>query len=149
MSINKGDILVLGSAFFWTAHILVLDRWASRVDTLALACIQFAVCSILCWTAVGLVETPTVASFVQAALPILYGGIFSIGVAYTLQAIAQSRAHPSRASIIMSLEAPFAAVAGFLFLGERLGVRELVGCTLMLGGMIVAQAMPVPLKALK
>lgn len=146
MSINKGDILVLGSAFFWTAHILVLDRWASRVDTLALACIQFAVCSILCWATVGLVEAPTMARFMEAALPILYGGIFSIGVAYTLQAVAQSRAHPSRASIIMSLEAPFAAIAGFLFLGERLGVKELVGCALMLGGMIVAQSMPAALK---
>lgn len=149
VSINLGDMLVLGSAFFWTAHILVLDRWASRVDALVLACIQFAVCSILCWGAVGLVETPTTKGFIEATLPILYGGIFSIGIAYTLQAVAQTRAHPSRASIIMSLEAPFAAISGFLFLGERLGARELAGCALMLLGMIVAQSRPAALKQLE
>lgn len=149
VSINAGDMLVLGSSFFWTAHILVLDRWASRVDALVLACIQFVVCSVLCWGAVGLVEAPTVANFIDAALPILYGGIFSIGIAYTLQAVAQTRAHPSRASIIMSLEAPFAAISGFFFLGERLGVKELAGCALMLGGMIIAQSRPAALKQIE
>ncbi len=137
--INRGDILVLVSAFFWTAHILVLDRWASRVDPLALACIQFAVCSGLCWVGAFTAEIPSAADFVSGALPILYGGIFSIGIAYTLQAVAQSKAHPARAAIIMSLESAFAVIAGYFFLAERLGPRELAGCALMLAGMFVAQ----------
>jgi len=138
-SINRGDILVLVSAFFWTAHILVLDRWASRVDPLVLACIQFAVCSVLCWFGAFVTEAPVATDFISGLLPILYGGIFSIGIAYTLQAVAQSKAHPSRAAIIMSLESAFAVIAGYLFLAERLGSRELVGCALMLAGMFVAQ----------
>ncbi|PKL09921.1 MAG: EamA family transporter [Spirochaetae bacterium HGW-Spirochaetae-7] len=139
VAINRGDVLVFASAFFWTAHILVLDRWASKVDPIALACVQFAVCSLLCWLGAAFTETLAASDFIAAALPIAYGGLFSIGIAYTLQAVAQSKAHPSRASIIMSLESPFAVLAGFIFLGERLGTRELLGCALMLGGMIVAQ----------
>ncbi|MBU0928722.1 MAG: DMT family transporter [Spirochaetes bacterium] len=138
-SINRGDALVLASAFFWTAHILVLDRWAAKVDPLALACVQFAVCSAICWGGAFATEAPSIADFRAAALPIAYGGLFSIGIAYTLQAVAQSKAHPARASIIMSLESPFAAFAGFLFLGERLGARELIGCAVMLGGTFIAQ----------
>jgi len=137
--INRGDLLVLVSAFFWTIHILVLDRWASRVDPLVLACIQFAVCSALCWLGAFTTEVPVPADFMSGALPILYGGIFSIGIAYTLQAVAQSKAHPARAAIIMSLESAFAVIAGYVFLAERLGVRELTGCALMLAGMFVAQ----------
>ncbi|PKL26626.1 MAG: EamA family transporter [Spirochaetae bacterium HGW-Spirochaetae-3] len=137
--INRGDALVLASAFFWTAHILVLDRWASRVDPIALACVQFAVCSALCWVGAGFTEAPAVADFVAGALPIAYGGVLSIGVAYTLQAIAQSKAHPARAAIIMSLESPFAVIAGFFFLSERMGIRELAGCALMLAGTFLAQ----------
>ena len=137
--INRGDVLVFAGAFFWTAHILVLDRWASRVDPLALACVQFAVCSALCWGGAFATEAPAAGNFIAAALPIAYGGVFSIGIAYTLQAVAQSKAHPARAAIIMSLESPFAAIAGFLFLSERLGVRELAGCALMLAGTFVAQ----------
>ncbi|OHD23211.1 MAG: hypothetical protein A2Y38_24125 [Spirochaetes bacterium GWB1_59_5] len=137
--INRGDVLVLVSAFFWPVHILILDRWASTVDPLALACIQFAVCSALCWLGAFANEAPATADFLSGALPILYGGIFSIGIAYTLQAVAQSRAHPARAAIIMSLESAFAAIAGYFFLAERLGRRELAGCALMLVGMFVAQ----------
>lgn len=137
--INRGDALVLGGAFFWTAHILVLDRWASRVEPLALACVQFATCSLLCWSGAFVTEAPAAGDFIAAALPILYGGIFSIGIAFTLQAVAQRKAHPARASIIMSLESPFAAIAGFLFLAERMGPRELVGCALMLSGTFLSQ----------
>lgn len=138
-SINRGDALVLASAFFWTAHILVLDRWAGVVDPLTLACIQFAACSALCSAGAAITETPSVEAFVRGALPIAYGGLFSIGIAYTLQAVAQSKAHPARASIILSLESPFALIAGMLFLGERFGGLELLGCALMLGGTLVAE----------
>ncbi|GAB1457684.1 DMT family transporter [Spirochaetota bacterium] len=139
VSINRGDTLVLIGALFWTAHILVLDRFASRTNPIALACVQFTVCSVFCWAGAIMTESPSLDNFVAGALPIGYGGVFSIGVAFTLQAIAQTKAHPARASIIMSLEALFAAIAGFLFLSERLGPRELLGCALMLSGTFVAQ----------
>ncbi|MBN2874997.1 MAG: DMT family transporter [Spirochaetales bacterium] len=142
VEINRGDVYVFISAFFWTAHILVLDRFASRVDPIALACVQFAVTSLLCGAVATAIEGPSFNDFVVSAMPIAYGGVFSIGIAYTLQAVAQSKAHPSRASIIMSLESPFAVLAGFLFLSERMGARELFGCALMLTGMIVAQLRP-------
>jgi len=138
-AINRGDALVFASAFFWTAHILILDRWARRVDPLVLACVQFAVCSALCAVGAAVTETPSLAAFAQGALPIAYGGLFSIGIAYTLQAVAQSKAHPARASIILSLESPFALLAGMLFLAERFGGRELLGCALMLGGTFIAE----------
>jgi drug/metabolite transporter (DMT)-like permease len=142
MELNQGDVLVFISTFFWTSHILVLDRWASKVDPVSLACVQFGVASALFWICTIVFETPTPGDFYVSALPIAYGGLFSIGIAYTLQAVGQSKAHPSRAAIIMSLESPFAAIAGFFILGERLGVRELLGCVLMLGGMILAQLAP-------
>ena len=142
MEINRGDILVFISTFFWTAHILVLDRFAPKVDPLVLACLQFAVCAFLTGLGAVLTEKATIDAFKSSAWPIVYGGLFSIGIAYTLQAVAQSKAHPARASIIMSLEAPFAAIAGFFFLAEKMGLRELTGCALMLAGMVVAQWKP-------
>jgi drug/metabolite transporter (DMT)-like permease len=144
MELNQGDVLVFISTFFWTSHILVLDRWASKVDPVSLACVQFGVASILFWICTILFEAPELGDFIVSAMPIVYGGVFSIGIAYTLQAVGQSKAHPSRAAIIMSLESPFAAIAGYFLLGERLGVRELTGCVLMLGGMIIAQLAPSP-----
>lgn len=137
--LNHGDFLVLVSALFWTVHILVLDRWASKVDPLTLAFIQFFICSILCWIGASTTETLLIANFISGALPILYGGVFSIGIAYSLQAVAQSKAHPAKAAIIMSLESVFAAIAGYFFLNERLGMLELAGCALMLVGMFIAQ----------
>jgi drug/metabolite transporter (DMT)-like permease len=142
VEINRGDVLVFASTFFWTAHILVLDRFASKVDPLVLACLQFAVCALLTGSGALLTETATAGDFIASAWPIVYGGLFSIGIAYTLQAVAQSKAHPSRASIIMSLESPFAAIAGFIFLGEIMGTREILGSALMLTGMILAQIRP-------
>lgn len=137
--VNAGDLLVLASSAFWTAHILALDRWASRVEPLILACVQFAVCSAWCWLGAAAFESPSIAAFAAGAAPIAYGGLLSIGVAYTLQAVAQSRAHPARAAIIMALESPFAALSGALFLGERMSRGETVGCALMLAGTFVAQ----------
>ena len=137
--VNSGDLLVLASSVFWTAHILALDRWASRVEPLMLACIQFAVCSSWCWLGALAFESPSIADFTAGAVPIAYGGVLSIGVAYTLQAVAQSKAHPARAAIIMALESPFAAVSGALLLGERMSPGETAGCALMLAGTFVAQ----------
>ncbi|MBN1243183.1 MAG: DMT family transporter [Spirochaetales bacterium] len=138
-SIGKGDLIVLAGAFFWTAHILVVDRWASRVDPIELAAGQFLLVGLATLVLAFLLEEPGVAAIRAAAIPILYGGLGSIGVGYTLQMVAQKRAHPARASLIMSLEAPFAALGGGLILGERLAGRALAGAALMLAGMVLAQ----------
>ncbi len=138
-SMEKGDFIIFISAFFWTAHILILDRWAPRVDPIALASTQFAVCSLLSWAVALPFESFRAADFAAGMGPVLYGGLASIGVAYTLQAVGQTRAHPARASIILSLEAVFAVLTGWLFLGERMSARELIGCALMLAGIILAQ----------
>ncbi len=139
LSMTKGDLLVLVSALFWTAHILVLDRWAPKVDPIVLAATQFGLCSVISWGVALPTEPMILANFVGGAWPILYGGIMSIGIAYTLQAVAQTKAHPARASIILALESAFAALFGWAILGEVLSAREFIGCGLMLLGMIVAQ----------
>lgn len=146
LRIEKGDSIIFISAFFWSAHILVLDRWAPEVDPIVLASIQFAVCSILSWAIAILVETFSPMDFRNAAGPILFGGLVSIGIAFTLQAVGQTKAHPARASIILSLEAAFAVMAGWLFLKESLSIRELAGCALMLIGIIIAQ-LPGPMES--
>ncbi|MBP7095929.1 MAG: DMT family transporter [Spirochaetia bacterium] len=139
LSMGKGDLIVLAGAFFWTAHILVVDRWASRVDPIELAAGQFLLVGLATLALAFLFERPSLAAIRSAAIPILYGGLGSIGVGYTLQMVAQKRAHPARASLIMSLEAPFAALGGGLILGERLAGRALAGAALMLAGMVLAQ----------
>jgi drug/metabolite transporter (DMT)-like permease len=105
-----------------------------------LACIQFAVCSIASAGGALLTEHPTMPAVIAAAGPILYGGILSVGVAYTLQVVAQRRAPPAHAAILLSLESVFAAIGGSLLLGERLGARGALGCALMFSGMLLSQA---------
>ncbi len=139
LSMEKGDFIIFISAFFWSAHILVLDRYAPTVDPIVLASIQFAVCSLVSWGIAIPSETFSVQDFRNATAPIMFGGLVSIGIAFTLQAVAQTKAHPARASIILSLEAAFAVLAGWLILGEALSPRELAGCALMLAGIILAQ----------
>jgi len=144
-TIARGDLIVLSSTIFWTAHILFLDVYAKRVDPVELSAGQFLVCGTLTMTGAFLFEDPRIPSLVSAALPICYGGFISIGAAYTLQAVAQRKAHPARAAVIMSLESVFAAVGGALLLREELNLRESLGCALMFAGMLIAQA-PVPQK---
>lgn len=138
-TISTGDLLELIGALFWTAHILVIDRFSRTTNTLQLAFFQFITCSLLSLGTAALLENVTLNELLQASIPILYGGIFSVGIAYTLQIIGQKNASPSHASIILSMETVFAALGGYLILGERLGVPELIGCTLMLLGMLVSQ----------
>jgi drug/metabolite transporter (DMT)-like permease len=108
------------------------------MDRLKLACIQYVVCCILSIIAAGFIETVTIEGIAGAAVPILYGGVLSVGVAFTLQVVAQRHAPPTHAAIILSLEAVFAALAGWLILGEILSLRALIGCTLMFSGMLSA-----------
>lgn len=138
-TISYGDLLELIGAFFWTAHILLIDRYAQKVDTLKLSCFQFITCSVLSLITALCIETITWQGISQAGLPILYGGLFSVGIAYTLQVVGQKTASPSHAAIILSMETVFAAIGGYLIINEHLGVRELWGCGLMLAGMLVSQ----------
>lgn len=138
-TVERGDLIIMASAIFWAAHILTLDRFAPRVDPIALASLQFGVCSVVSWALGFAVESFRPADFVVGLGPILYGGLASIGIAYTLQAVAQTKAHPARASIILALEAPFAALAGWAFLAELLSARELAGCAVMFAGIVLSQ----------
>ncbi len=134
-----GDLLVLVGAFFWAAHVLIIGWLSPRIESIQLACIQFAICSLLSLITAAALETMTLQGLMGAALPILYGGLLSVGVAYTLQVVAQRDARPAHAAIILSLESVFAALGGWLLLGELLSARALVGCSLMLAGMLLSQ----------
>ena len=137
-----GDLLQLVGAFFWAGHILLINRLVARMEALEIAVGQFATCALLS-LAVALVREPApFAGLAPAAIPILYGGLLSIGVAYTLQIVAQKTAHPAHASIILSMEALFAAIGGVLLLHEPLTLRLALGGVLMLSGMIISQLEP-------
>ncbi|MDX2495678.1 MAG: DMT family transporter [Desulfuromusa sp.] len=138
-SISFGDLLVLIGAFFWAGHVLLIGWLAPRTDSLKLAAAQFAVCSLLSFLTALVIETMSIAMIWQAAMPILYGGIGSVGIAYTLQVIAQRDAHPAHSAIILSLEGLFAAIGGWLLLGEVLSLRGLFGCAMMLAGMVFSE----------
>lgn len=138
--INPGDIYVFVCAIFWTAHVLLIGYLAPRRDPVHIAMIQFTVCAVLSWfVAIGSEEIRA-GQIMAAAWPILYGGALSVGIAYTLQIVAQQHAHPAYASIILSLESAFAVLGGWLILSEPLTGRILLGCGLMLAGMIIVQA---------
>ncbi len=137
--IAKGDLLVLGCAFVWAFHVLYIGHVSPRVDALRLALIQYVVTSLLSMIVALLIETIAWQAIVDAAVPLLYGGIFSVGVAYTLQIVGQKKAPPAHAAIVLSSEAVFAALGGWLILHEVLSARALLGCALMLAGMVLAQ----------
>lgn len=139
LHIERGDLLVLAGALFWAVHVHLIAWLSPRSNPFGLAAIQFAVCSLLSLVAALLFETVALGPILAAAVPILYAGLLSAGVAYTLQVLAQRRAHPTHAAIILSLEAVFAVLGGRLMLDESLPARGLVGCALMLAGMIVSQ----------
>jgi len=134
-----GDSLVLGSAFFFAVHVLMVDRLSRRIHPIRLAFVQFATCAALSSIAAFALEEPSIEGIRRAAYPILYAGVLSVGVAYTLQLVAQREAPPGHAAIILSTEAVFAALGGSLLLGETLSSRGLAGCSLMLAGAIVSK----------
>jgi len=138
-SINFGDALVFICALIWTAHVIIVGHVAPRTDPIRTAIIQFSICSVLSWiVAIGLEEI-NMQPILNALWPILYGGVMSVGIGYTLQVVAQQKAHPAYASIILSLESVFAVLGGWLFLNEVVTGKILLGCCLMLAGMIVVQ----------
>lgn len=141
--VASGDWLQLVGAACWAIHVLMVGALASRYDPILVSFIQFIVCAAISLT-LALIFEPIQLPMIEQALPaILYGGVLAVGVAFTLQVVAQKDAITSHAAIILSLEAVFAALAGWLILGETLSPRGLLGCALMLCGMLLAQLVPI------
>ncbi|MBQ4405108.1 MAG: DMT family transporter [Selenomonadaceae bacterium] len=138
-SIQLGDVILFFSAFVWTAQILLVDRFASKVDLIELSTAQVFIVMILSFAAMFALETPNLSAMLSAWFPILYGGLMSSAVAFTLQNYGQRYADPATAAILMSFEAIFGALAGWFFLNEIMTAREIFGCVLMLIGMFATQ----------
>ncbi len=136
--IYLGDVLVFMGAICFTIHILVIDKFSSA-DSMKMSCIQFMVIAIISTFAMIFKENVTFAGIKAALVPILYAGVFSSGIAYTLQMVGQKYAQPSVASIVMSLESVFAVLAGWIVLGELLKPKEIMGCVLVFTAVILAQ----------
>lgn len=139
LTIGKGDIWVLVCALLFSFHILVIDHFTVRTDGVKMSCIQFFVCGILSGIFMLAVERPDFAEVVKAWGPILYAGVLSSGVGYTLQIVGQKDMNPTVASLILSLESVVSVVAGFVVLHQALTVRELLGCLFMFCAIILAQ----------
>ena len=138
-SVEFGDLLEFFCAFFWAGQVLIIGWLSPKMPSVKLAFTQFVVCAVLSFMVAVVFEDTSWNALIQATGPILYGGILSSGVAFTFQIMAQRHTHPAHASIIMSMEAVFAAIGGWLLLNEILSMRGFVGCGLMLGGMLISQ----------
>ena len=140
-----GYLLVLLCAVLFSIHILVIDHFSPKGDGVVISCIQFFTCGILSAIPMLFMENPTVGSMLDAKWSILYAGVLSSGVAYTLQVVAQKNVNPTVASLIMCLESVVAVLAGWIILGQGMSSREVWGCLLMFAAIVVAQ-LPVPEK---
>lgn len=140
-SIGMGEILLLICAVIFSLHIMVIDRVAPQVDGVQLSCIQFLVAGLVSAAAALILERDsfTLGGLLASWGPLLYVGILSSGVAYTLQIVGQAGLNPAVASLIMSLESVFAAISGWLILSQPLSTRELIGCALVFAGVVLAQ----------
>lgn len=138
-TIERADIMLLLCALAFSFHILVVDYFSPKVDGVKMSCIQFFVCGVL--SAVGMLftETPDISNIQAAWLPLLYAGLLSCGVGYTLQIVGQKGINPVIASLIMSLESVISALAGWVILGQVLSPKEILGCVLMFVAIIITQ----------
>ena len=145
LSVGKGftispyDLIVLAGAFIWAGHVHLIDRYSGRIGAIRISVIQSLVCGLLSAVVAVFTEEINLSGIMGGIWPILYGGLLSVGLAYTLQVVAQRTADPSHAAIILSLEGAFAALGGWLVLQEQLPLRGLLGCVLMLAGTLVSQ----------
>lgn len=137
--ISTGDLLVFLCAVVFSVHILVIDYFSPKADGVALSCIQFYTSALLCGLGMLFWETPSFAAILRGWAPILYAGILSCGVAYTLQIIGQKGMDPTVASLILSLESVISLIAGWILLGQALNLREICGCVLAFAAIILAQ----------
>ncbi|MGN0159439.1 MAG: DMT family transporter [Brotaphodocola sp.] len=138
-SIGKGDFLVLLCAVAFSFHILIIDYFSPKADGVLISCVQFFTAGVIGTVLMFLYEQPTISAILSAWAPILYAGVLSSGVAYTLQVVAQKDIDPTIASLIMSLESVFSLLAGWILLGQKLSAKELFGCVLVFAAIILAQ----------
>ncbi len=146
MSINRGDMLCMICALVFSLHIITIDHFAPKAEGVKMACIQFLVCSALSAVLMLLFEEPDPKNIAEGIIPLIYAGVFSSGVAYTLQIVGQPGVNPTIASLILSLESCIAVIAGWLILGEGMNTREVTGCIIMFAAIIITQ---LPQKAKK
>ncbi len=139
LHMTTGDLYLLGCAFVFTLHILVIDYFSPKVDGVAMSCIQFLLCGALGMTGMFFTENVEISHVLEAWLPLVFSGVFSGGVAYTLQIVAQKDTEPAIASLLMSLESVFAVFGEWLILGQLLSAREFGGCALMFVGILLTQ----------
>ena len=139
LRLARGDALECVCALFYAGHILCCDYFARRGDPLKISALQFAVSTLIAAVAAALTEQPDLSAIRSAAIPILYCGIVSGGIGYTLQMTAQRFTEPTVASLVMSFEAVFAVLAGALLLGERMSPREIAGCVVLFAAIILVQ----------
>lgn len=139
LSINKGDVFTLICAFVFSFHIILIDKYAGDMNSILLSAIQFAVSALLSLPIMLLTEDVQIGSLIACWPSLIYAAVFSGAIGYTLQFIGQKYTNPTLASLLMCLESAFAALGGWLLLGEALAPKELIGCILMLGASVVAQ----------
>ena len=139
LTIQRGDALILCCSVLYAGQILAIDHYNPFVDGVKMSCIQFLTGGVLGAVFMFLFENPSVAMILSAAGPILYTGIMSTGVGYTLQIVGQKGLNPTVAALILSLESVFSALSGYLFLHQVLTTRELIGCALMFIAIVLAQ----------
>ena len=142
-ALNYGDFLTLICAILFSIHIMIIDYYSPKGDGVIISCIQFFTCGMLSAIVMFFAEAPSMINIVAAKWPILYAGVLSSGVAYTLQVVAQKNVNPTVASLILCLESVISAIAGWLILNETLTPRELLGCGLMFIAIVLAQ-IPMP-----
>ena len=139
LTLEFADILLILCAVVFSLHIMTVDYYTRRVDGVKLSCIQFFVCGAISAVPMFLLENPSISAICTAWAPVLYTGVLSTGVAYTLQIVGQKGLNPVVASLLMSLESVVSALAGWLVLGQGLSAHELTGCAVMFAAIILAQ----------
>lgn len=139
LALSRGDTYVFICAILFSIHILVIDYFSPKVDGVELSCIQFLTAGIICSGLALLLEKPVLQNFIDGMIPLAYAGIMSCGVAYTLQVVGQKDTDPTIASLILSMESVISVLAGWVILGQELNSRELFGCVLVFGAVILVQ----------
>ena len=137
--INKGDLLALGCAAVFAVHILAIEKFAAKADGLRLSAMQFLVGGVLSGVMMFIFEKPSISGILGASVPLLYAGVMSCGVAYTLQIIGQKYTEATVASLLLCMESVFGVIAAAIILGERLKGREIIGCVIMFTAIILSQ----------
>jgi len=138
-SVSKGDILILICAFLFSVQILLIDKYAPKTNAIILSFIQFVTVGIICTAVCLTIEHPTLSELTKGLWPLLYTGILSTGVAYTLQIVGQKGMDPTISSLILCLESVVSVLAGWIILGQKLSTRELLGCFFVLTALVITQ----------